>query len=94
MDLLERVLKVFDLRDRERLCRCRVCFPPLDPPERLPVSNLSFVADPFGVPSPEYVRLCMLLDGELSLRPRSELDRLSLSSRSRGAALMSILRRM
>lgn len=80
------VLKVLDRRDKDRLCKCLVLFPL---PDRLALSNLSFT-DPFKVLSPEYVLLCKLFVGEVGGRPRCVLERLSLSSRSLGAALINM----
>ena len=83
----DRVLKVLERRDRDRLCKCLVLPPLLD---RLALSNLSLI-DPFGVLwSPEYVLLCKLFVGEVGARPRCVLERLSLSSKSLGAALINM----
>ena len=101
LDRLDKTLKVLDRRDRDLLCKWRVLLPLPPPlPDKLALSNLSFLLpfiDPSRAPSPEYVDLCRPnpFEGEPNLRrPRSVLERLSLSSRSLGAALMSMLSRI
>lgn len=90
--------RVLDRRAIDRLCNWRVLLALLLPVvDKLEVSNLSFLdpsKDPFTVPSPETVLLRRLFAGEPGDRPRTPCEMLSRSSKSLGAALISILSRI
>lgn len=85
------MLNVFDRLVRDLLCRF---LPLLDVGEEADASCV----DPLSkVPSPEYVlldRFSLLLWAEIEPRPRRLPVRLSLSSRSLGAALISMFNRI
>ncbi len=90
----DKVLKVFDRLVRDRLFKFLGAFELLEPPR---VSNLSGAEPLLKLPSPEYVLLCrlfLLLWGDTKPLPRRLPVKLSLSSRSLGAALISMFSRI
>ena len=95
-DRLDRELAVLERRASDRLCNWRVLLA-LPPKLELELSNLSFFdpsKDPLMLPSPEMVLLRRLFAGDPGDRPRMVFDTLSLSNKSLGAALISMLSRI